>query len=74
MALLIGAEAGKTQLAAALGHKTVSGELHKQIRRLVGLGMIEMTLPDKPNSCLQKYRMTAQGQEYKKAELTSSSR
>jgi hypothetical protein len=33
--------------------------------------LIEMTLPDKPNSRLQKYRMTAQGLAYYAA-LTSS--
>jgi len=45
-----------------LGHKTVSGELHKQVRRLVGLDLIEMTIPGKPSSRLQKYRMTEKGQ------------
>ena len=55
------ADAGKAQLAALLGHQTVSGELNKQIKRLLQLGWIEMTLPHKPNSRLQKYRLTATG-------------
>ena len=56
-------ETGKSALAQYLGHKTVSGELHKQIKRLLGMQLIEMTLPDKPNSRLQKYRLTVIGQE-----------
>ena len=32
-----------------------------EIRKLVDQDIIEMTLPDKPNSRLQKYRISAQG-------------
>jgi ATP-dependent DNA helicase RecG len=53
---------GKSALAQHLGHKTVSGELHKQVKRLLELELIEMTRPDKPNSRLQKYRLTENGQ------------
>ncbi|MCK4649250.1 hypothetical protein KAT51_06985 [bacterium] len=61
--LLKESEAGKAQLAAKLGHKTVSGELKKQIKRLLELKLIEMTIPKKPNSRLQKYRLTEKGLE-----------
>ena len=54
-------DAGKSHLAERLGHKSVSGELKKQIKRLLALDMIEMTVPEKPNSRLQKYRLTAAG-------------
>ncbi|MCK5913866.1 MAG: putative DNA binding domain-containing protein [Desulfuromusa sp.] len=59
--LLHGAESGKSQLANGVGHRSVSGELKKQIKRLLGLELIEMTIPGKPNSSLQKYRLTAKG-------------
>jgi tetratricopeptide (TPR) repeat protein len=36
-------ETGKSALAEHLGHKTVSGELHKQIKHLLDLELIEMT-------------------------------
>jgi predicted HTH transcriptional regulator len=54
---------GKVAIAPLLGHKTVSGELHKQVRRLVDAGYIEPTIPDKPTSSKQRYRLTAKGRQ-----------
>ena len=61
--LLLEANAGKAQLATQLGHKSVSGELKKQITNLLILEFIELTLPTIPNSPQEKYRLTDLGRE-----------
>ncbi len=57
---------GKSGMASELGHKTVSGELHKQVKRLQGLDLIEMTIPGMPNSRPQKHRLTEKGRRFLK--------
>ena len=59
--LLDNKAAGKAELASLLGQKAVSGALHRQIRLLLDRHLIEMTLPDKPNSRFQQYRLTKEG-------------
>jgi len=51
----------KAELSGHLSQKAISGQLNKVIRTLLVKGLIEYTIPDKPNSRLQKYRITADG-------------
>ena len=51
----------KSALSAVLGQKEVSGHLNQLMRRLVTDQWVAYTIPDKPQSRLQKYRLTAEG-------------
>jgi len=51
----------KTELSKNLGQKTVSGQLNEVVRQLVKEQLIEYTLPEKPRSRLQKYRLAEKG-------------
>ncbi len=48
-------------IAASLGLKTKTGSFKRALHTLFEAGLIEQTLPDKPTSRLQKYRLTEAG-------------
>ena len=51
----------KTDLSRSLGQKQISGQLNRVIRLLVADGSIEYTIPEKPRSRLQRYRLMDKG-------------
>lgn len=47
----------KSQIADKLGYKRISGNLKDAIKNLLELKLIELTIPDKPTSKNQKYKL-----------------
>ena len=62
LVLLLAEPLSKSAIAGGLGHQSVSAGLNRVIRRLLQDGLVAHTVPDKPNSRLQKYRITRAGQ------------
>lgn len=59
--LLTNESLSKLAISSALGQKEISGHLNQVIRVLLNDQTLEYTLPDKPNSRLQQYRLTEKG-------------
>ena len=64
---ILAACAGEPQrtpdLLRLVGYSTRTGNFKKALARLLALGVLEMTIPDKPRSSKQCYRMTAEGKK-----------
>lgn len=54
------------ELVSLVGLETKTGAFKRMIKELLTNGLIAYTLPDKPSSRLQKYRLTAKGTALKK--------
>ena len=57
MVAICDAPKGRAEIAVVLGHKSITGALRQAITDLLALRLVEYTIPEKPNSRLQKYRL-----------------
>ena len=61
-ACIAGGVSGKELLAAA-GYPQRSGAFGRRVGRLLNEELLEMTMPHKPRSPLQRYRLTKKGKD-----------
>ena len=59
-------DATAVEISAHLEQKWVSGQLKIVLKEMIVQGLIEYSIPDKPRSRLQRYRLTAKGRELAK--------
>jgi len=68
--LLFEGQLSKSEISTEIGQKQVSGQLHNIIRTLLDEEIIAYTIPDKPKSRLQKYRLTQKGEVWLKENIS----
>ena len=52
----------RSMIARSLGHEVISGAINRALADLLKAGLIAYTIPGKPNSRLQRYRLTEPGE------------
>ncbi len=57
-------DAGRKEIQEQLGIKNKKHFLEAYLKPVIEQGFLEMTIPDKPNSPLQKYRLTEFGRQW----------
>jgi hypothetical protein len=61
---VIAGEMGRETLQAVLSLSDSKSFRERYLKPALANGLIEMTIPDKPNSHLQKYRLTDKGRQW----------
>jgi len=61
---VIAGEMGRETLQAVLSLSDRKSFRERYLKPALANGLIEMTIPDKPNSRLQKYRLTDKGRQW----------
>ena len=61
MKLLEEGDLGRKEIASEFNISPRSGYIKRFLAELTEDGLIELTIPEKPNSRLQKYRLTEKG-------------
>jgi ATP-dependent DNA helicase RecG len=71
LSLLASGPLSKSEIAAKLGQLQASGQLHKIIRLLIKEKSVSYTIPDKPQSRLQKYALERGNAEVDETKLSA---
>jgi Fic family protein len=60
---VVSGDSSRAELQEKLGLRDRKSFFERYLKPALALGLLEKTIPDKPNSCLQKYRLADKGRK-----------